>query len=148
MSRHRFTGPMDDSTKAFIASRTSIYMATVSETGWPYVQHRGGPVGFLHILENDTIGFADYHGNQQYISKGNLAHDDRVSLFMMDYPTRSRLKLIGHMKMIEAAEDTELAAALTTKGQGPVERLVTIKIAAIDWNCPKYIEPRYTKRCQ
>ena len=145
MYRNRFTEGLDDDTKAFIETRTSFYMATVSETGWPYVQHRGGPIGFLKVQGNDTIAFADYKGNKQLISKGNLAKNDRVSLFLMDYPRRARLKIIGHASMISTDDDAALADLLRVTDQDPIERLTTIRVAAFDWNCPKYIEPRYTE---
>ena len=145
MYRNRFTEGLDDDTKAFIETRTSFYMATVSETGWPYVQHRGGPIGFLKVQGNDTIAFADYKGNKQLISKGNLAKNDRVSLFLMDYPRRARLKIIGHASMINADDDAALADLLRVTDQDPIERLTTIRVAAFDWDCPKYIEPRYTE---
>ena len=145
MYRNRFTNGLDEDTKAFIETRTSFYMATVSETGWPYVQHRGGPIGFLKVKGDDTLAFADYTGNKQLISKGNLINNDRVSLFLMDYPRRARLKMIGHAKMISADDDPKLAARLRVTDQDPIERLMTIRITALDWNCPKYIEPRYTE---
>lgn len=145
MYRNRFTKGIDEDAKAFIESRTSFYMATVSQTGWPYVQHRGGPAGFLKVFDADTIAFADYTGNKQLISKGYLAGNDRVSLILMDYPRRARLKMIGHATMVEADTDPDLAQQLAVEGQGPVERLVKIAVTAIDWNCPKYIEPRYTE---
>ncbi len=129
--------------RAFLESRSTIYMATVSETGWPYVQHRGGPKGFLKVLDGETLGFADYRGNRQFISKGNLARDDRVSLFAMDYPHRTRLKLQGHAHMQAADDAPELAAELTTEGEGRVERVVTVRIVAFDWNCSQYITPRF-----
>ncbi len=145
MYRNRFTDGIDEDTKAFIETRTSFYMATVSEAGWPYVQHRGGPQGFLKVFDSQTLAFADYAGNQQLISKGYLSGNDRVSLFLMDYPRRARLKMIGHAKMVEAESQPELAQRLATEGEGPVERLVTIRVVAFDWNCPKYIEPRFTE---
>lgn len=127
----------------FLATRSSIYIATVSETGWPYVQHRGGPRGFLKVLDGQTLGLADYRGNRQYISKGNLARDDRVSIFAMDYPRKARLKLQGHAQMVDAADDPDLAETLSTEGQGRAERLTTIRIVAMDWNCPQFITPRF-----
>lgn len=130
--------------KAFIEARDSFYMATVNSDGWPYVQHRGGPAGFLKVLTPTRIGFADYNGNRQYVSVGNLDGDDRVSLFLMDYPNRARLKILGHAKVEEAGKDPDLARTLAIEGEGPVERLFTIEIEAIDWNCPKYITPRFT----
>ena len=143
--RNRFTDGLDDDTRAFIATRSSFYIATVSETGWPYLQHRGGPPGFLTVLDDDLLGFADYSGNKQLISKGNLGGSDRVSLFLMDYARKARLKIIGHAKMVSADDNPDLAARLETVGQGPVERLTTIRVAAFDWNCPKYIEARFTE---
>lgn len=129
---------------AFIAARDSFYMASVSQTGWPYVQHRGGPRGFLKVLSPTRLGFADYRGNRQYVSTGNLKGDDRVSLFLMDYPQKARLKLLGHAQVTDAAEDPQLADALSCPDQGRVERLFTIDIEAFDWNCPQFITPRYT----
>ena len=140
----RLTGPLPDDAKQFIETRDSFYLATVSETGWPYVQHRGGPRGFLKVIGEDTIAFADYTGNKQMISRGNLAGQTRVSLILMDYPNRARLKLIGHMTMIDAGDDKALADRLRTSPDDPIERLATIRLTAMDWNCPKYITPRYT----
>ena len=131
--------------RLFIETRTSFYMATVTETGWPYVQHRGGPAGFLKVHDPQTIGFADYRGNRQYVSTGNLRGDGRVSLFLMDYPRKARLKLLGHARVTQAADDPETATKLTTDGQGRVERLFLIDIAAFDWNCPQFITPRYSE---
>lgn len=136
------TRPLGADDIAFVQSRTSFYMATVSETGWPYIQHRGGPAGFLKVLDDHTLGFADYRGNRQYISKGNAAGDDRVSLFLMDYPRKARMKLQGHATFLDVAEDPALAERLTVEGQGRVERLVTVRLAAFDWNCPQFITPR------
>ncbi|MFT6023304.1 MAG: putative pyridoxine 5'-phosphate oxidase superfamily flavin-nucleotide-binding protein [Ascidiaceihabitans sp.] len=127
----------------FLGSRTSIYMASVSQTGWPYVQHRGGPAGFLKVLNGQTLGFADYRGNRQYISKGNLSHDNRVSLFAMDYARKARLKLQGYATFQDASDAPELAAQLATEGEGRVERVVTITVETFDWNCPKFITPRF-----
>ena len=128
---------------AFVTSRTSFYMATVSETGWPYIQHRGGPAGFLKVLDDHTLGFADYRGNRQHISEGNLAGDNRVSLFLMDYPRKARMKLQGRATFQAAAEANDLATRLAVEGQGRVERVVTIALEAFDWNCPQFITPRF-----
>ncbi|QJF52158.1 pyridoxamine 5'-phosphate oxidase family protein [Roseobacter ponti] len=128
---------------AFLTARTSLYMATVSATGWPYVQHRGGPAGFIKVLDPQTIGFADYRGNRQYVSSGHLRGSGRVSLFAMDYARQARLKLIGHAAMIAADADPDLAKALHTEGGGKVERTVRIRIEAFDWNCPQFITPRF-----
>ncbi|MEM6371732.1 MAG: pyridoxamine 5'-phosphate oxidase family protein [Pseudomonadota bacterium] len=137
------TGPLGADDIAFLTSRTSFYMATVSETGWPYIQHRGGPAGFLKVIDDHTLAFADYRGNKQHISHGNVQQDARVSLFAMDYPRKARMKLQGHAAFEDAAQNPDLAAALTTDGGGRVERLVTIKLAAFDWNCPQFITPRF-----
>lgn len=130
---------------AFISMRDSFYMATVSEDDWPYIQHRGGPRGFLKVLSDSRLGFADYRGNRQYVSIGNLQTEQRVSLFLMDYPNRARLKLLGRAKVQEAASNPDLAEALAIEGQGNVERLFTIDIDAFDWNCPQFITPRFTE---
>lgn len=129
----------------FIAARDSLYMATVSETGWPYIQHRGGPEGFIKVLDDKTLAFADFRGNRQYVTVGNLKGDDRVSLFLMDYPNRTRLKLLGRAETRDLAADPELAAALALPGyQGRPERAILIHVEGFDWNCPQHITPRYT----
>jgi len=133
---------LSDDEIAFIESRDSFYMASVGETGWPYVQHRGGPVGFLRVLDAHTIGFADFSGNRQYISEGNVGGDDRVCLFLMDYPHRARLKILGHAHLTEAPAD--LARLTVPDYPARVERGWRIDVAAFDWNCQKYIVPRYT----
>ncbi len=130
---------------AFISMRDSFYMATVSEEGWPYIQHRGGPRGFLKVLSPTELGFADYRGNRQYVSVGNLQTEQRVSLFLMDYPNRARLKLLGRASVQEAADNPALAERLAIAGQGTVERLFTLEIDAFDWNCPQFITPRFTE---
>jgi hypothetical protein len=134
-----------DREATFIAMRDSFYMATVSEDGWPYIQHRGGPRGFLKLLSDTQIGFADYRGNRQYVSVGNLETEKRVSLFLMDYPNRARLKLLGKARVQEADANPDLAAELAVAGEGKVERLFTIEVEAFDWNCPQFITPRFTE---
>ncbi len=129
---------------AFIAARDSFYMASVTETGWPYIQHRGGPRGFLRVIDDRTIGFADLRGNRQYISLGNLGADNRVSLFLMDYPNRARLKLIGRARLTDPEAEPTLMATLTGAAQRPVEHGIVITVEAFDWNCPQHIEPRFT----
>jgi hypothetical protein len=129
----------------FIVARDSFYMASVSETNWPYVQHRGGPAGFVKVLDATTLGFADYRGNRQYVSVGNLLKNDRVSLFFMDYPHRTRLKLLGHAELI-GTERTEVLESLSVpKYKAKVERGILIHVAAYDWNCPQHITPRFTE---
>lgn len=130
----------------FIAARDSFYLGTVSETGWPYVQHRGGPPGFLKVLDSHTVGFADFSGNRQYISTGNLVGDDRVSLFLMDYPHQARLKILGRARVVDEDSEPELLARLDNPHyRARVERGIVIRIEGFDWNCPKYITPRYTE---
>lgn len=130
---------------AFIRSRDSFYMATVGEGGWPYVQDRGGPPGFVRVLGPDRLAFADLRGNRHYISLGHLAADDRVALFCMDYARRGRLKLLGRARIarpeevpdvVEALEDDRLLAR--------VERVLVVAVEAFDWNCSSHITPRWT----
>jgi ferredoxin-NADP reductase/predicted pyridoxine 5'-phosphate oxidase superfamily flavin-nucleotide-binding protein len=131
---------------AFIEARDSFYQGTVGETGWPYVQHRGGPAGFLKVLDARTIGYADFSGNRQYISTGNLAGDGRVCLFLMDYPHQARLKILGRAQVIDEDNDPGLLTRLDNPHyRARVERGIVIRIEGFDWNCPKYITPRYTK---
>lgn len=130
----------------FIQACDSFYQATVSESGWPYVQHRGGPAGFLKILDSRTIGYADFAGNRQYISAGNLIGDRRVSLILMDYVQQRRLKIWGHARFVDENQESELIVQLETPSyKARVERGIVIHVDAFDWNCPKYITPRYTK---
>jgi hypothetical protein len=131
---------------AFIAQRDSFYQATVSETGWPYVQHRGGPPGFLKVLDAQTIGYADFRGNLQYLSVGNLATDNRISLILMDYANRRRLKIWGRARIVHETESPDLVAKLEVLTyRARVERGVVIDVEAYDWNCPQHITPRYTQ---
>jgi hypothetical protein len=137
--------PLTEDEQNFIAARDSFYMATVTETGWPYVQHRGGKPGFLHVINPSTLAFADYKGNRQMISPGNLTMNDRVALFLMDYPQRTRLKILGHARVEDARLHPEHIAQLAeAKARRIVERLFFIDVVSFDWNCPKYITPRYT----
>jgi predicted pyridoxine 5'-phosphate oxidase superfamily flavin-nucleotide-binding protein len=129
---------------AFIVARDSMYMATVTETGWPYIQHRGGPAGFIRVLDEKTIGFADYSGNRQYVSVGNLLAEDRVSLFLMDYPNRARLKILGRAAIV-AQDDVATLERLHVSGyRARIERGILITVEAFDWNCPQHITPRFT----
>jgi uncharacterized protein len=116
---------------AFIRAQRSFYMATVSETGWPYVQHRGGAPGFLRVVDATTLSFDELPGNRQFISVGNLAKDDRVAMILMDYAHRQRLKLLGRLSIEES------------EGAARTERTMTIHVEAFDWNCPKYIPVRF-----
>ena len=142
---NRLTTGIGPDEQAFIESRDTFYIASIVEGGYPYVQHRGGPAGFLKVLAKDTLGFIDYPGNKQFITFGNLQTNTKVSIILMDYPRRARLKLIGEATMIAASKNPELAAQLTTDGQAEAQRIVTVTVTAIDWNCPKYITPRYTE---
>jgi predicted pyridoxine 5'-phosphate oxidase superfamily flavin-nucleotide-binding protein len=131
---------------AFIAERDSFYMATVSESGWPYVQHRGGPPGFVRMLDDRTLAIPDFRGNRQYISTGNLATDDRAALILMDYPHRRRLKLYAHVEARDLTADAKLAAELTLPDyRAKVERALVIHLAAFDWNCSQHITPRFSE---
>ena len=135
-----------DSEAAFIAARDSFYMATVSETGWPYVQHRGGPPGFIRMLDDKTLAVADYRGNRQYITVGNLAAGNRAALIMVDYPARRRLKIYAHVEIKNLADDPELAAAVATPGyKAKPERVLKFHLDAFDWNCPQHITPRFSE---
>jgi len=137
--------PLTESEVEFIVMRDSFYMATVTEKGWPYIQHRGGAPGFLRILGPGRIGFADYKGNRQMISTGSLAANDRVALFLMDYPRRERLKILGHARVLDARVNADLVGQLAEpETRGVVERLFIIEVLSFDWNCPKYITPRFT----
>lgn len=128
----------------FIESRDSFYLATVSETGWPYVQHRGGPEGFLKVLDNKTIGFANFRGNRQYVSVGNLVNNDRIALIMVDYAKRRRLKIFGRVRLVQAADEPQLLACLSDPAYpAKVEYAFIIHIEAWSWNCPQHITPRF-----
>jgi predicted pyridoxine 5'-phosphate oxidase superfamily flavin-nucleotide-binding protein len=129
----------------FIEARDHFYLSSVNETGWPYVQHRGGPAGFLKIVGPNQLAFADYKGNRQLLTTGNLATDDRVCLFLMDYIHRDRLKLLGHAEVLDVRTNPALVTQLTDPEFAPlVERIIQIRVIAFDWNCSKYITPRYT----
>jgi predicted pyridoxine 5'-phosphate oxidase superfamily flavin-nucleotide-binding protein len=130
--------------REFIGERDSFYMASIGSTGWPYVQHRGGPKGFLKVLDNQTIAFGDYRGNKQYVSTGNLLTDDRVALILVDYPRQARLKILGHAKITERAEARNLLEVVRDEEDTFVERVYVIHVDAFDWNCQQHITPRFT----
>ena len=137
--------PLGPAEREFIAARDSFYLASTGQSGWPYVQHRGGTTGFLRVLGPTTIAFADYTGNRQLITTGNVAGCDRVSLFLMDYAHRRRLKLLGHARIEDARERPDLVAAVAEPSeQDQVERVVVVELVSFDWNCPKYITPRFS----
>lgn len=130
----------------FIESRDSFYQATVSETGWPYVQHRGGPEGFLKVLDNKTIAFADFRGNRQYVSAGNIMNNERIALIMVDYANRRRLKIFGRVRLVHETDEPGLLARLSMQGYtARVERAFIINVEAWSWNCSQHITPRYTE---
>jgi predicted pyridoxine 5'-phosphate oxidase superfamily flavin-nucleotide-binding protein len=132
---------------AFIAQRDSFYLATVSQTGWPYIQHRGGPPGFLKLLDTKTLAFADYRGNRQYISVGNLAAEDRAALILMDYAAKARLKIYAHVEAMALDADPALTQRVVVPGyKATPERILLLHLATFDWNCPQHITPRFTER--
>ncbi|MDB6078503.1 MAG: Pyridoxamine 5-phosphate oxidase-related FMN-binding [Akkermansiaceae bacterium] len=139
--------PLGPEEIAFIESRDSFYIASVNESGWPYMQHRGGPPGLAaKVVSPQEIAFADYKGNRQLLTTGNVATNDRVCLFFMDYPNRQRLKLLGHAEVLDARDHPDLVTQLAPPElQKQTERLFRIRIVSFDWNCPKYITPRYTR---
>jgi hypothetical protein len=137
--------PLTETEREFLEATDGFYLATTSETGWPYIQHRGGPNGFVKVLDEHTIGWADFRGNLQYISTGNLAGDDRVALFVMDYVRQRRLKVFGRARIATIADEPELARRLVTVDDGSVvERVVIVTVEAFDWNCPQHITQRFT----
>ena len=139
------TGGLGPDEKEFLSERDSFYIASLGSNGWPYVQHRGGPKGFLKVIDNRTIGFADFRGNRQYISTGNLITDNRVALIFMDYPRQQRLKILGRAEILEGDKAKELLPKLRDVNyKAVVERIYVIHVEAFDWNCPQHILPRFT----
>lgn len=129
----------------FISQRDSFYMATIGENGFPYIQHRGGPKGFVQVLDDFTLGFVDFSGNRQYISVGNLQTHPNVSLIMMDYARQMRLKLYAEAELVDLKERPELFKKLDPAHyRHKPERLFILHVKAFDWNCPQHITPRYT----
>jgi hypothetical protein len=147
--RLRAHGPandtLTDAEREFIQARDGFYLASVSESGWPYVQFRGGPAGFVRALDGKTLAYPDFRGNRQYISTGNMEHDGRVALLFMDYARPARLKLLGRARVVDAAQAPQLARRLQLPDyRARVERAVLIAVEAFDWNCPQHITPRYS----
>jgi hypothetical protein len=131
---------LGENEKGFIEGQRSFFLSTVSETGWPYVQHRGGPPGFLHAVDDRTLEFVDLAGNRQFVSVGNLSTDDRVALILVDYARQARLKILGHLSMREVEHDEPaLRDRLAPELRSRARRIMTIRVAAFDWNCSKYI---------
>jgi hypothetical protein len=144
---HRAFDRFTENEAAFIAERDSFYIATVSETGWPYVQHRGGPRGFLKLVDDRTLAFADYRGNRQYISVGNVTADGRACLFLMDYAHRARLKVYARVEVVALDADPALTALVTVPDyKARLERIFVLRLESFDWNCPQHIVPRYTEQ--
>jgi predicted pyridoxine 5'-phosphate oxidase superfamily flavin-nucleotide-binding protein len=140
-SQGRFT----EFERQFLAARDSFYWATIGATGWPYVQHRGGPKGFLKVIDDQTLALGDFRGNKQYISTGNLQSDNRVAMIMVDYPRQARLKILGRVEMLEGeAAESWLPRVRMPEEKTPIERVFLIHVEAYDWNCPQHITPRYT----
>jgi len=142
-ARGGFRREIDADLAAFIARRDSFYFASASATGQPYVQHRGGPPGFLRVLDPQRLAFADLTGNEQYVSLGNLAENDRVQLFLMDYANRRRVKVWGRARLVE--DDDTLLAALRTDGDDKPARAIVVRVEAWDVNCPKHITQRFSE---
>jgi len=144
---HREFDRFTENERAFIDERDSFYIASTSETGWPYVQHRGGPRGFLKVIDDRSLAFADYSGNRQYISTGNLSANDRTCLFLMDYPRRTRLKIYAHVEKLGLADEPLLTELVTDGGyKARLERIFRLRLASFDWNCPQHITPRFTEK--
>jgi uncharacterized protein len=130
---------------AFIQTQDTFFLASVGEDGWPYVQHRGGPPGFLQVLDSHTLAFPDFRGNRQYISFGNILKNPKVSLFLIDFAARERLKIFGHATLVEEnALPDSLSNPNLKATPGPIERGIVVKVEAFHWNCPKYIVPRFS----
>jgi hypothetical protein len=143
---HRDSDRFTDQEAAFISQRDTFYIASVSETGWPYVQHRGGPPGFLKMIDDRTLAFVDYRGNRQYISTGNFMANDRACLILVDYPRRARLKIYAHVEKLALDADTLLTERVIDKDYGAKpERIFRLRLEAFDWNCPQHITPRFTE---
>ena len=128
----------------FITARDSFYMASVNADGWPYIQHRGGPRGFLRVLNENEVGFADFSGNRQFVSVGNLESNNRVSLFLMDYPNRARLKMFGRARVVDPADTAMLDRLVVPGYKARVQRGMVVTLEGFDWNCPQHITPRFT----
>jgi len=139
-------GGLTEQETEFIAERDSFYMATSGSSGWPYIQHRGGPLGFLKVFDQQTVAFADFRGNKQYVTAGNLATDARVALILVDYPNQARLKILGNAQILEGHEaDGVIERVHSRTYKAVIERVFVIRVEAFDWNCPQHITPRYTE---
>jgi len=140
----KFIG-LSDAEEEFISGRDGFYLATVGENDYPYVQFRGGARGFLKVLDAKTLGFADFRGNLQYISVGNLSKNNRAALFLMDYPNQRRLKILASIEVKDAKDAPELIEILRVPDyKAKIERAMILHVEAFDWNCPQHITPRFT----
>jgi len=145
MERDTYVDGLTDNEINFIAQRDSFYMASIGENNYPYIQHRGGPKGFLKVLDAKRLGFIDFKGNMQYISVGNIATNNNVALIMVDYPARARLKILAKAEIVELKDDPALYDKLDlAEYKFRPERIMVFNIEAYDWNCPQHITPRYT----
>jgi len=143
---HRAFDRLGEQEIAFIGARDSLFMATIGETGWPYIQHRGGQPGFLKVLDEKTLAFPDFKGNRQYISVGNVTTDARVALILVDYPHRSRMKILAHVEVIGVDERPDVTKQVIDPGyKAKVERIIILHLVTFDWNCPQHITPRFTE---
>ena len=143
-ARSGVTQLLGEDEQTFIAARDSFYLSSINEEGWPYIQHRGGPIGFVRVINGTCLIFGDYTGNRQLISAGNVRARHRVALFFMNYPARERLKIIGHGEVLMPDEVGELSATLSVPKGTAIERIFRVDVVGFDWNCPKYITPRFT----
>ena len=145
LEQQQFTDGLTENESEFISSRDSFYMATVGENGFPYIQFRGGPKGFLKVLDKSRLGFVDFRGNMQYVSVRNLATNKKVALILVDYPTRTRLKIFAEAEVVELKDNTSLFTELNVEDyKSKPERMIVLNVKAYDWNCPQHITPRYT----
>lgn len=145
MEKFNFIDGLSENEKGFIEDRDSFYLASIGVKNFPYIQHRGGPKGFVKVIDKDTLGFIDFSGNKQYISVGNFATNNNVALIMMDYPARARLKIFAKAEIIELKDNPELLSKLDLGDyQYRPERMMLFHIEAYDWNCPQHIIPRFT----
>jgi len=145
-SKNKFRNKLTWEEKGYIKNRDSFYMSSVGENGWPYIQFRGGPKGFLRVIDENTLAFADFRGNGQYISAGNFNATKKTVLFFMDYTKQQRLKIWAEVEVLHADDHPELMEKVKLQDyEASIERIFTFKVHAFDWNCPKHITPRYTK---
>lgn len=145
MEKSSYVDGLTEAETDFIAEIDSFYLASFGENGYPYIQHRGGPKGFIRVIDKSTIGIVDFVGNRQYISAGNISMNPKVSLILLSYPLRTRLKIYAEAEIVELSEDNNLYDFLRPKDyKFKPERMILFKINAYDWNCPQHINPKYT----